>query len=97
MSRVMLAVKTILAEVDMIPTMIFDEIDSGISGKAAQKVGEKLSYISGNHQVLCVTHQAQIACMADHNYLIEKYVEKGTTRTKVSRLTGSDKTKEVVN
>jgi DNA repair protein RecN (Recombination protein N) len=95
MSRVMLAVKTILAEVDMIPTMIFDEIDSGISGKAAQKVGEKLSYISGNHQVLCVTHQAQIACMADHNYLIEKYVEKGTTRTKVSRLTGSDKTKEV--
>jgi DNA repair protein RecN (Recombination protein N) len=95
MSRVMLAVKTILAEVDRIPVLIFDEIDTGISGKAAQKVGEKLSYISRGHQVLCVTHQAQIACIADHNYLIEKMVEEGKTRTKVTKLDESDKTKEI--
>jgi DNA repair protein RecN (Recombination protein N) len=95
MSRVMLAVKTILAEVDRIPVLIFDEIDTGISGKAAQKVGEKLSYISRNHQVLCVTHQAQIACIADHNYLIEKIVEEGKTRTKVTKLDEDDKTKEI--
>ena len=95
MSRVMLAIKTILAEVDRIPVLIFDEIDTGISGKAAQKVGEKLSYISRSHQVLCVTHQAQIACIADHNYLIEKTVEKEKTRTKVTRLGDSEKTKEI--
>ena len=95
MSRVMLAVKSILAEVDSIPVMIFDEIDTGISGKAAQKVGEKLSYVSRTHQVLCVTHQAQIACIADHNFLIEKIVEKGKTRTKVTRLNDDDKIKEI--
>lgn len=86
MSRVMLAVKTILADVDRISTLIFDEIDSGISGKASQKVGEKLSFISKNHQVLCVTHLAQIACMADRHFLIEKVVDEDTTRTLVQRL-----------
>ncbi len=95
MSRVMLAIKTILAEVDSMPTMIFDEIDTGISGKAAQRVGEKLSYISGQHQVLCVTHQAQIACMADRNYLIEKITENNSTRTIVSKLEVDDKIKEI--
>lgn len=88
MSRIMLAIKTILADVDNIPTLIFDEIDIGISGKASQKVGEKLSYISKNHQVLCVTHLAQIACMADRHYLIEKVAEENTTRTFVRRLEG---------
>lgn len=86
MSRIMLAVKTILADVDNIPTLIFDEIDIGISGKASQKVGEKLSFISKNHQVLCVTHLAQIACMADRHYLIEKVSEEETTRTFVRKL-----------
>lgn len=95
MSRVMLAIKTILAEVDSIPVLIFDEIDTGISGRAAQKVGEKLSYISRSHQVLCVTHQPQIACMADHNYLIEKMVEKEKTTTKVTRLDDGGKTREI--
>ncbi len=95
MSRVMLAIKTILAEVDSIPTLIFDEIDTGISGKAAQKVGEKLSYISNIHQVLCVTHLAQIACIADHNYLIEKIAGKSNTRTTVSLLDHGSKTKEI--
>lgn len=95
MSRVMLAIKTILAEIDQIPTMIYDEIDNGISGKAAQKVGEKLSYISCGHQVICVTHLAQIACMADHHYLIEKIMEENTTRTTVKKLKGKDNIKEI--
>ena len=95
MSRVMLAIKTILAEVDKIPTLIFDEIDIGISGKAAQKVGEKLSFLSGTHQVICVTHLAQIACMADNNFLIEKTTENESTRTVVSQLDSSDRIKEI--
>ena len=86
MSRVMLAIKTILADVDRVPTLIFDEIDIGISGKAAQKVGEKLSYISRKHQVICVTHLAQIACMADEHHLIEKISEEGSTKTLVNKL-----------
>jgi DNA repair protein RecN (Recombination protein N) len=95
MSRIMLAVKTILADVDDIPTLIFDEIDIGISGKASQKVGEKLSFISKNHQVLCVTHLAQIACMADRHYLIEKVAGEDTTRTFVRRLEGGEITDEL--
>jgi DNA repair protein RecN (Recombination protein N) len=95
MSRVMLAIKTILAEVDSIPTMIFDEIDTGISGKAAQRVGEKLLFISRQHQVLCVTHQAQIACRADCNFLIEKIAAGGSTRTVVKKLKAEDKIKEI--
>jgi len=95
MSRIMLAIKTILAEVDKIPTLIFDEIDNGISGKAAQKVGEKLSFLSRNHQIICVTHLAQIACMADDNFLIEKSSENGTTRTNVSRLDIQGRIKEI--
>jgi len=95
MSRIMLAIKTILAEVDKIPTMIFDEIDMGISGKAAQKVGEKLSYISRGHQVICVTHLAQIASMADNHYLIEKVMDEATTKTTVTRLGGDKKVHEI--
>jgi len=86
MSRIMLAIKNILANVDSIPTLIFDEIDIGISGKASQKVGEKLYNISKNHQVICVTHQAQIACMADNHFLIEKMSDKETTQTSVKKL-----------
>ena len=74
MSRVMLAIKTILADVDSVPTLIFDEIDTGISGRAAQKVERKLSFISRRHQVLCVTHLPQIAAMADNHFLIEKNI-----------------------
>lgn len=86
MSRIMLAIKTILANVDDIPTLIFDEIDIGISGKAAQKVAEKLSIISGSHQVLCVTHLAQIACMADEHFQIEKQSADNLTKTNVRRI-----------
>ncbi|MCX7842775.1 MAG: DNA repair protein RecN [Clostridia bacterium] len=95
MSRIMLAIKTILANVDDIPTLIFDEIDIGISGRAAQKVGEKLSYIAKNHQVLCVTHLAQIACMADSHYMIEKITDMESTATKVCQLDGECRRKEI--
>ena len=95
MSRIMLGIKTILANVDSMPTLIFDEIDIGISGRAAQKVGEKLSLLSTNHQVVCVTHLAQIACMADENYLIEKTSEEESTQTHVTKLTGDKVKKEI--
>ncbi len=95
MSRIMLAIKTILADVDHIPTLIFDEIDIGVSGKAAQKVGEKLSYISATHQVICVTHLAQIACMADSHYLIEKISRQDSTVTRINKLGESGTKREV--
>jgi len=86
MSRIMLAIKTILANVDEMPTLIFDEIDIGVSGRAAQKVGEKLSLVSKNHQVICVTHLAQIASMADNHFLIEKVSNEKSTYTEVKKL-----------
>jgi len=86
MARVMLAIKNILADVDEVPTLIFDEIDTGISGKAAQKVAEKLCLISRKHQVICVTHLPQIACMADRHFLIEKNYKNNSTVTKVELL-----------
>ena len=72
LSRIMLAIKTVLADTDDIPTLIFDEIDTGISGRTAQMVSEKLSYIAKNHQVICITHLPQIAAMADAHYEIAK-------------------------
>ncbi len=95
MSRIMLAIKTILANVDSIPTLIFDEIDTGISGKAAQRVGEKLSYISKTHQVLCVTHLSQLACMADSHLFIEKKSDGENTFTTVRSLDHEGRVKEI--
>lgn len=95
MSRIMLAIKTILANVDSIPTLIFDEIDTGISGKAAQKVGEKLAYISKSHQVLCVTHLSQLACMADNHLLIEKNSNGENTFTTVKNLNSKGRIEEI--
>ena len=95
MSRIMLAIKTILANVDAIPTLIFDEIDTGISGKAAQKVGEKLSYISRTHQVLCVTHLSQLACMADNHLYIEKNSDGENTYTAVRKLDHKGRVQEI--
>ncbi len=86
LSRIMLALKNVLADKDDIPTLIFDEIDAGISGIAAQKVGYKLSQIAKHRQVLCVTHLSQIAIMADVHMLIEKSVENERTYTKVTKL-----------
>ena len=89
LSRVMLAIKTVMAERDQIETLFFDEIDVGISGRTAQKVSEKMAVISRSHQVLCITHLAQIAAMADAHFAIEKKVEAGKTKTGI-RLLSSD-------
>ena len=79
LSRIMLAIKTVLASKDAIDTLIFDEIDTGISGKTAWKVSEQLNVVAKAHQVICITHLPQIAAMADAHYLIEKSVENSTT------------------
>lgn len=85
-SRIMLAIKTVLADSDKVPVLIFDEIDTGISGKAAKSVGEKIKIISRKHQVLCVTHQPSIAARGDYNYFINKKVKNGKTVTNVKLL-----------
>ncbi len=83
LSRVMLAIKAVLADTDDIPTLIFDEIDTGISGRTAQKVSEKLSLIAKKHQVICITHLPQIAAMADSHYEISKSPKDGRTVTTI--------------
>ena len=85
MSRVMLALKTVLADVDNIETFIFDEIDTGISGRAAQKVAEKMLIVAKKHQILCITHLPQIAAMADYNFVIEK-IDENYTKTIILEL-----------
>lgn len=86
MSRIMLAIKTVLANTDQTPVMIFDEIDTGISGKAAKSVGQKLKIIGNNHQVICITHQPSIAAKGDENYFISKTTDKNRTHTMIKRL-----------
>lgn len=86
LSRIMLAIKTVLADKDDIDTLIFDEVDTGVSGSAAQKVGLKLREVSGNRQVICVTHLAQIAALANTQYLIKKHVKDNKTFTDVAEL-----------
>ncbi len=86
LSRIMLAIKTVLADTDEIETLIFDEIDTGISGRTAQKVSESLTRLSGSHQVLLITHLPQIAAMADSHFLIKKDVEQGRTITSIEDL-----------
>lgn len=86
LSRIMLAIKTVLADSDDIPTLIFDEIDSGISGRTAQKVSEKLMLIAKSHQVICITHLPQIAAMADSHFEIAKSASQGRTITTIRLL-----------
>lgn len=86
LSRIMLAIKTVLADSDEIPTLIFDEIDTGISGRTAQKVSEKLSIIACTHQVICITHLPQIAAMADRHFEIAKSADSGKTSTRIHAL-----------
>ena len=95
LSRVMLAIKSVLAEKDDVDTLIFDEIDSGISGRAADKVGIQLKKVSKNRQVICVTHLAQIAAFGDSHFLIEKTVDNGRTYTAVSLLSGDSRIEEI--
>lgn len=95
MSRVMLAIKTVLAEVDKVSTLIFDEIDTGISGKAAKAVGEKLKTISNNHQVMVVTHSASIAAKGKYNYYISKKTTNEKTYTEIKKLNEEEVVEEI--
>ncbi|EHL13958.1 DNA repair protein RecN [Oribacterium asaccharolyticum ACB7] len=95
LSRIMLSIKTVLADTDAIPTLIFDEIDTGISGRTAEKVGEKLEKIAKNHQVILITHLPQIAAKADRHFLIEKNVQEGKTKTEIHTLNEEASVKEL--
>ena len=95
LSRIMLAIKAVLADTDQIPTLIFDEIGTGISGRTAQKVSEKLSYIAKSHQVICITHLPQIAAMADSHFEIAKAAKKGRTATTIRRLGDEEAIREL--
>ena len=95
LSRIMLAIKALLADRDRTETLIFDEIDTGISGRTAQKVSEKMARIGENHQVLCITHLAQIAAMADVHFEISKQVENGETLTRICRLSEEESVREL--
>ena len=95
LSRLMLAIKSVAAKREGVPSMIFDEIDTGISGRAAQVVGEKMAAIARERQVLCVTHLQQIAALADHHYLVEKSFDGERTRTRLTPLTGEARVNEI--
>lgn len=95
LSRIMLAVKTVLADQDAVETLIFDEIDSGISGRTAQMVSEKMNLLGRNHQIICITHLPQIAAMADTHYLIEKSVQNKSTVSTIRRLSEQESVDEL--
>lgn len=95
MSRIMLALKSIFAEIDQVPVLIFDEVDTGVSGRAAQAIAEKMSALSDRCQVFSITHLPQVACMADHHYEIMKAVSGGRTATSVTELANDKRINEL--
>ena len=95
MSRIMLAIKTVLADTDDMPVLVFDEIDTGISGKAANSVAEKLNKISGKHQILCISHLPNIAAVADSNYFISKKIINERTCTSIKELNEEEIIQEI--
>ena len=95
LSRVMLALKSITADLDELSTLVFDEIDAGIGGRVAKLVAEKLVFLTKNHQVLCITHLPQITCMADHHYLIKKEISDNSAQTTAQILDKEAQTKEL--
>ena len=95
MSRIMLAIKTVLSDIDEVPVLIFDEIDTGISGKAANSVGNKLKKIAEKHQVIIVTHLATIAAQGDYNYYIYKDIQDNKTNTKVKLMSEDETIREI--
>lgn len=96
LSRIMLALKTVLAAVDQVPSLVFDEIDAGIGGRTANKVAAKLREVAASHQVFAITHLPQIAAHAHHHLRVEKLVQDGTTLTAVTALNGAERVAEVV-
>ena len=97
LSRIMLALKCVFADKDEISTLIFDEIDTGISGEVGQRVGEKMYQVSLGHQVLCITHLPQIAILSDHHYFVSKEVKDNKTFTKIELLSLEEKIKQVAS
>ena len=95
MSRTMLAIKKVLADTDMIPVLVFDEIDTGISGKAANSVAEKLKAIAKKHQVMCISHLPNIAAVADYNYFISKKIKEERTKTQIKLLKENEVIEEI--
>lgn len=95
LSRIMLALKCVFVDKDKIPTLIFDEIDTGISGAIGKRVGEKMYQVSAKHQVLCITHLPQIAALSDNHYFVSKKVENGKTFTQIRMLNEEDKVCEI--
>ena len=95
MARIMLAIKNVLADVDKVGTLVFDEIDTGISGKAGQAVGEKMKAIAQNHQVICITHLPSIAAKGDYNYYIHKQTKENKTYTNIRRLNEEETIEEI--
>ena len=105
LSRIMLALKNVLAEQDSVMTMVFDEVDTGVSGRAAQRVAEKLAKLSRTRQVLCVTHLQQLAAMADTHFGVEKggrtltkvvSLDRAARRSEIARLSGGDHPSETM-
>ncbi len=96
-SRIMLALKSVLAEKDKMPILVFDEIDSGISGKVAQIVGKKISELSRYHQIICITHLPQIAAFADSHYKVDKKAEHGLTEVSIAALSFKEQVSEIAN
>jgi DNA repair protein RecN (Recombination protein N) len=94
-SRIMLALKSILAEIDQIPTLIFDEIDIGVSGRIAQAVGRSIANLSNFHQILCITHLPQIASQGEHHFTVEKFVSENRTFTAVKLLSAEQRIEEI--
>ena len=95
LSRIMLAVKTVTAQEDGVETLIFDEIDTGISGRTAQKTAEKMALLSDDRQIICITHLPQIAAMGDYHFLIEKSVENNRSITDIKRLEDEESVDEL--
>lgn len=95
MSRIMLAIKKVFSNISQIPILVFDEIDTGISGVVGQKVGIKMKHISKNTQVLCVTHLPTIAALGDSNYYISKKDENNTTKTYINKLNEEETINEI--
>lgn len=95
MSRIMIAIKKVLAEYDNVSVLVFDEIDTGISGKAANSVAKKIKVISNKHQVLCISHLPNIAAMADYNYFISKNIIQDRTKTEIKLLEEKEVIEEI--
>ncbi|MCB0283613.1 MAG: DNA repair protein RecN, partial [Calditrichaeota bacterium] len=96
-SRIMLALKSVLAEKDQVPVLVFDEIDSGISGKVAQIVGKKISDLSRYHQIICITHLPQIAAFADHHLKVDKKTAGNITEVQIKALKFDDQVSELAH